>query len=189
MVTVIVKVIGMIVFESYISHNYCLHCFFSLNRTMSFVDVILLLSLWKSKSSTSSTSVLQYKVDEIETTSSSSGQAWYTAAIALVVAMIQMGVYNLMGYDEQRDDMVGEVPAHFLEFSFEIISSLIAFWFCMDNKLVADKEIGMILYGNHEEDCTICNNQITEFALDHRTIPPRAPLVPFSSSAGYYQTV
>ncbi len=154
---------------------------------MSFVDVILLLSLWKSKSFSSSSTRVNYKVDE--TTNGSSGQAWYTAAIALVVAMIQLGVYNLMGYDEQRDDMVGEVPAHFLEFSFEIISSLIAFWFCMDNKFVADKEIGMILYGNHEEDCTICNNQITEFALDHRTIPPRAPLVPLSSSATYYQTV
>lgn len=154
---------------------------------MSFVDVILLLSLWKSKSSTSSSSALgHYKIDE--TTENSSGQAWYTAAIALVVAMVQLGVYNLMGYDEARDDMVGEVPAHFLEFSFEIISSLIAFWFCMDNKAVADKEIGMILYGNHEEDCQICNNQITEFALDHRgtSMPPRVPLV---ASSTYYQTV
>ena len=94
--------------------------------------------------------------------------------------MIQLGVYNLMGNDEQRDGMVGEVPAHFLECSFEIIISLIAFWFYMDNKIVADKEIGTILYKNHEDNCTICNNQITEFALDHNRasmLPPRVPLV------------
>ena len=129
---------------------------------MSFIDVILLVSLWKSKSASS-----QSSKSTAEFTSSK--QAWLTTGIALLVALVQLGVYNLMGYDAETQDMVGEVPGHFLEFSFEIISSLIAFWFCMDNKFVADKEIGLILYGSHQEDCQICENQATEFALDHTT--------------------
>mmetsp|Transcript_4003 Transcript_4003/g.5418 ORF Transcript_4003/g.5418 Transcript_4003/m.5418 type:complete len:81 (+) Transcript_4003:39-281(+) len=63
---------------------------------------------------------------------------------------------------EPNGDMVGEGPAHYLEFAFEIISSLIAFWFCMDNKFVADKEIGLILYGKHG-DCGICGAKSIEF--------------------------
>ena len=51
------------------------------------------------------------------------------AGIATVVAMVQLAVYNGMGRTEDGD-MGGEVPAHYLEFSF-----VIAFWFCMDNKV------------------------------------------------------
>ena len=107
---------------------------------MSFVDVVLLVSLWKStkaKRSDFSTFVDQTKMDEESSSKSISGDAWVTTTIALLVALVQLGIYNLMGYDEEKHDMVGEVPAHFLEFSFEIISSLIAFWFCMDNKNVS----------------------------------------------------
>lgn len=156
---------------------------------MSFVDVVLLVSLWKStkaKRSDFSTFVDQTKMDEESSSKSISGDAWVTTTIALLVALVQLGIYNLMGYDEEKHDMVGEVPAHFLEFSFEIISSLIAFWFCMDNKNVSDKEIGMILYGNHEENCQICNNQMTEFALDHNRATTRYKQ---QSSNGYYQSV
>ena len=159
---------------------------------MSFVDVILLGSLWNSRSSSSNNK-------NTLPNQTTNRQAWATTTIALLVAVVQLGVYNLMGYDETRDDMVGEVPAHFLEFSFEIISSLIAFWFCMDNKAVADREIGMILYGNHEEDCQICNNQVTEFALDNSSIihqnnnklRPQASGAGYQQqpSSGYYQTV
>lgn len=115
------------------------------------------------------------------------------------MAVVQLGVYNLLGYDEETQGMVGEVPGHFLEFSFEIISSLIAFWFCMDNKFVADKEIGLILYGSHQEDCQICENQATEFALDHNDYANNnrrpqqqqqyVPPPPLASASSYYQTV
>lgn len=86
--------------------------------------------------------------------------------VAGMVACVQLGVYNLMGRREDGD-MVGEVPAHFLEFAFEIVSSMIAFWFCMDNKSVAEHAIHVLLYGgcnsrnnngsqNHGE-CELCN--------------------------------
>ena len=155
---------------------------------MSFVDVVLLVSLWKStkaKRSDPQSTVSESNADETSS-KSVSGDAWITTAIALLVAIVQLGIYNLMGYNEQTHDMVGEVPAHFLEFSFEIISSLIAFWFCMDNKNISDKEIGMILYGNHEENCQICNSQMTEFSLDHNRATTRYRQ---QSSSGYYQSV
>lgn len=173
---------------------------------MSFVDVILLVSLWRSRRSQSqSQSALAETVDSIP-------DGWLTTGIAVLVAMVQLGVYNLMGHDEETGDMIGEVPGHFLEFAFEVVSSLIAFWFCMDNKAIADKEIGMILYGVHQDDCQICENQATQFAMDYRTtnnynynnntiaappvpvIPQQAmgrPPLPVASAASsyYYQAV
>ena len=81
--------------------------------TMSFVDIVLLWSLCGIEGQTSTV---------------------WMACIASLISLVQLAVYNCMGRTEDGD-MVGEVPAHFLEFSFEIISSLIAFWFCMDNKV------------------------------------------------------
>ena len=80
--------------------------------TMSFVDLVLLWSL------------CQFEV----------GTSAFMSGIASIVAVIQLAVYNGMGRDDEGD-MIGEVPAHYLEFAFEIISSLIAFWFVMDNKV------------------------------------------------------
>ena len=80
--------------------------------TMSFVDLVLLWSL------------CQFEV----------GTSAFMSGIASIVALIQLAVYNGMGRDDEGD-MIGEVPAHYLEFAFEIISSLIAFWFVMDNKV------------------------------------------------------
>ena len=107
--------------------------------TMSFVDLVLLWSL------------CQFE-----------GATVLIAGIACLVAVIQLAVYNGMGRTDDGD-MKGEVPAHYLEFSFEIISSLIAFWFCMDNKFICGKEIGAILYGSHR-DCTICTESSREFS-------------------------
>jgi hypothetical protein len=80
--------------------------------TMSFVDLVLLWSLCKIEG----------------------GPSVLMACIACLVALIQLVIYNGLGITEDGD-VVGEVPAHFLEFSFGIVSSLIAFWFCMDNKV------------------------------------------------------
>ena len=41
---------------------------------------------------------------------------------------------GVMGRDEEGG-MTREVPAHHLEFAFEIIYSLIIFWFAMDNRV------------------------------------------------------
>ena len=107
--------------------------------TMSFIDLVLLWSLCKFE-----------------------GANAIMAVIASVVACIQLAIYNGMGRTDDGE-MIGEVPAHFLEFTFGIISSLIGFAFCMDNKFVCKKEIGQILYGTHI-DCTICRASSREYS-------------------------
>jgi hypothetical protein len=111
--------------------------------TMSFVDLVLLWSLCSMDGGGGQTSPVSM------------------ACIASLISLLQLVVYNGMGRTKEGD-MVGEVPAHYLEFSFEITSSLIAFWFCMDNKFVCGKEIGEILYGTHEY-CNICDASSREF--------------------------
>ena len=73
--------------------------------TMSFVDLVLLWSLCRFE-----------------------GTPTLIAGIASSVALVQLAVYNGIGRDE-GGGMLGEVPAHYLEFCFEITSSLIAFCF------------------------------------------------------------
>jgi len=110
---------------------------------MSFVDCVMLMSL-----------------SQLEGTS---GQL---ACVALGIAVVQLLVYNAMGRDEDGG-MVGEVAAHYLEFTFEIISSIIVFCFCVDNKFVCGREIGDILYGAHK-DCRLCKASFTEYAETYR---------------------
>jgi hypothetical protein len=60
----------------------------------------------------------------------------------------------------------GEPLGHFLEFIFEIVSSSIAFLFCMDNKFIADQEISIILYSQfHEQHDT--QKQLSTLVDDH----------------------
>ena len=122
--------------------------------TMSFIDLVLLWSLCKFE-----------------------GANAIMAVIAIVVACVQLAIYNGMGRTDDGE-MIGEVPAHFLEFAFGIISSLIGFAFCMDNKFVCKKEIGQILYGTHV-DCTICRASSREYSgtyVTTSTNPSRASL-------------
>ena len=67
--------------------------------------------------------------------------------VAMSVACIQLVIYNSFPWFKNS-----ERTAHFFEFTFGIISSFITFWFCMDNRFEAAKEIMLILYGNHR-DC------------------------------------
>ena len=113
--------------------------------TMSFIDLVLFWSLCK----------FEDRANAI------------MAVIASVVACVQLAIYNGMGRTEDGD-MIGEVPAHFLEFTFGVISSLIGFAFCMDNTFVCKEEIGQILYGNHI-DCNICRASSTEYAGTYGT--------------------
>mmetsp|Transcript_28628 Transcript_28628/g.34869 ORF Transcript_28628/g.34869 Transcript_28628/m.34869 type:complete len:326 (-) Transcript_28628:176-1153(-) len=116
--------------------------------TMTFVDLVLLSSLTGTGDNNNSDH------------GGVSGR-FVMSCVAALVAFIQLAVYNGMGRFEDGD-MVGEVPAHYCEFAFEIVSSAIVFWFCMDNKVVADEEIGSILYGKHR-DCRICYAKSDEF--------------------------
>eukprot|EP00957_Ditylum_brightwellii_P188258 14331203-Ditylum_brightwellii.AAC.1 len=143
--------------------------------TMSFIDVVLLVSLWNSSKD---------KNNNNHNSKTTVLSATTTTGIAFLVAIVQLGVYNLMGYDTETHDMVGETLGHYLEFGFEIISSLILFWFCMDNVFIADKEIGLILYGrNHDEDCQICLDKSNEFVLTHENKNERQSQ-PFNRSLG-----
>merc|ERR1719464_1591563 len=119
--------------------------------TMTFIDVVIAISLWNS-TKRKNPFVGDDVVMQPSQPSADAMSMWTTTFIAVLVAVVQLGVYNLMGYDEETHDMVGEPLGHFLEFLFEIASSLIAFLFCMDNKSVADQEISLILYSQlHEQ--------------------------------------
>jgi hypothetical protein len=53
--------------------------------------------------------------------------------------------------------------AHYFEFVFSLATALITFWFCMDNRFVAEMEIGQILFGQHDTTCEFCQSQVLEF--------------------------
>jgi hypothetical protein len=84
------------------------------------------------------------------------------AAVAAVIAITQIVIYNGMGVTPSGDK-VGERLAHYCEFTFEIISALITFWFCVDNKFIADREIDQIMYGDHR-DCAVCHSKSIEMS-------------------------
>ena len=66
-------------------------------------------------------------------------------AVGAIVAIVQLCVYNGMGWED--GDPNGETLAHYFEFTFEALSAGVTFWFCMDNKFVADRRIIKIMYG------------------------------------------
>lgn len=99
--------------------------------TMSIFDMMILISLlkshgqWNFESNTASTIII--------------------LLVALLIALAQMAVYNGMGITEEGERR-GEQSAHYLEFSFEIISASITYWFTMDNKFLCDMEILKIMF-------------------------------------------
>jgi hypothetical protein len=107
---------------------------YSNELSMSFVDLVLLWSLTKhGKDNTK----LKFRLAD-------TGSGIYLVAGAIVIAIVQLLIYNGMGYTS-TGDLAGEHLAHYCEFAFEVISALIAFWFSVDNKFVADKEIFEIM--------------------------------------------
>jgi len=65
-----------------------------------------------------------------------------TIGTALMIAIVQMSIYNGMGFTDGEAN--GEKVAHYFEFVFQIISASITFWFTMDNKLVADGKLAKV---------------------------------------------
>jgi len=78
--------------------------------------------------------------------------------VAMGVAAIQLVIYNSFPWYAHA-----EQTAHYFEFTFGILSSFVTFWFCMDNRFEAEKEIMLILYGNHR-DCLNCTARKQSFA-------------------------
>ena len=107
--------------------------------TMSFIDLVLL------------TSLLRHRQAGLSFFGGAS--TIMMAAISALIAMLQIFIYNLMEN--------GEKLAHYCEFIFEILSALILFWFCIDNKIIADAEVDEIMYGNHH-DCAVCHSKSVE---------------------------
>lgn len=97
--------------------------------TMSFVDLVLIAAM-----------LSRTKDRPVDS-------PWFTLVATLVataVAIIQLGIYNFLGgYLDPPGP--GEQVAHFFEFAFEIISALISFSFCMDNKLMCDEKMRQLL--------------------------------------------
>lgn len=110
--------------------------------TISFITLILLISLLKQ--------------DE-----EGAGFDFSSVAMGLMVcgvAATTFTVYNLSM----------EEYAHYCEFSFNIVTSMVTFWFCMDNRFVAEMELGQILYGEHR-NCSLCKARVSDFNVCHRT--------------------
>jgi len=86
-------------------------------------------------------------------TSSKNARSGYVfAGVAVGVACCQLVIYNAHAWVP-----AAEKAAHFFEFAFNIASAFVTFWFCMDNRFEADKEIMEILYGTHR-DCVHCRS-------------------------------
>lgn len=69
--------------------------------------------------------------------------------VVAAVAMAQMIIYNCSGWTSDGDSK-GEQAAHYLEFTFGIISAGITFWFTMDNKISADLRLRQIMYTGYD---------------------------------------
>jgi hypothetical protein len=58
--------------------------------------------------------------------------------VPLTMSFVQALVYNFLGVDA-RGHLLGERPAHILEFIFDGIGAGISFWFCLDSKALVDE--------------------------------------------------
>lgn len=104
--------------------------------TMALVDMIILVPLLRD--------LRQASGDLRELRPASAIGSVLTVSIAVCVAVVQLGLYNGLGWDGHTSR--GEKVSHYCEFSFGIISSCITFWFTMDNKLMADAQIKSIMH-------------------------------------------
>lgn len=119
--------------------------------TMSFVELVLLWSLLRRSRRDDEDTLM---IDGDRGAPDDSQPSLSLSVIALMISVLQLGIYNGLGRTH-AGDMKGEITAHYCEFTFQIISSMITFWFTLDNMFIADDELAQILYGSHE-DCKVC---------------------------------
>jgi Thioredoxin len=119
--------------------------------TLSFITMILLASLL---SPTSPQDLVNMGLSAAQEDSNSDQDNLSSLGMGLVACLVAAS--NFVIYNAGQ-----EAAAHYLEFTFNIVVSLITFWFCMDNRFVAQMEIGQILYGRHQ-NCIFCQIRGTE---------------------------
>uniref|UniRef100_A0A7S1XWR6 Uncharacterized protein n=1 Tax=Phaeomonas parva TaxID=124430 RepID=A0A7S1XWR6_9STRA len=93
--------------------------------TMSFVDLVLLFSILKSK-------------DALGAKDFFLDSSTIMVGLASIIAIVQLSIYNFIKGED------GEQIAHFFEFIFEMISAGITFWFAVDSKIMCDRKIANI---------------------------------------------
>merc|ERR1712046_56248 len=72
------------------------------------------------------------------------GESWVLSCLTVTVALAQPIVYNSLGWEGgcfMCGNSGGEIPVHFIEFSFEILSAFVSARIVYDNKVEADKRL------------------------------------------------
>jgi hypothetical protein len=134
--------------------------------TMSFIELALFWSLLqRSKDRRAQENLTIGNGDGAQGDASSDAQTSFILTLtALTISLLQLGIYNGFGRDP-NGGMRGEVSAHYCEFTFGVVSSLITCWFTLDNMLTAEEELSKIFYGNHR-DCKVCATHVSQ--LDNK---------------------
>jgi len=117
--------------------------------TLSFVTMILLASLLNPPSLDEANLNLPFTQNNNNNSqqqlSNDDKSSIIMGFVACAVAASNFFIYNIGQH----------AAAHYLEFSFNIVVSLVTFWFCLDNRFMAQMEIAQILYGKHQ-NCIFC---------------------------------
>lgn len=69
--------------------------------------------------------------------------------VPVTLSFLQVLVYNGLGVD-LRGHLLGERPAHVLEFIFDGLGAAINFWFCLDSKMLAEDLVRQIMIAPDE---------------------------------------
>ena len=69
--------------------------------------------------------------------------------VPITLSFGQIIIYNFMGATA-RGHLIGERPAHFLEFIFDCVGAAINFWFCLDSKSLAEELARQIMISSDE---------------------------------------
>eukprot|EP00854_Cymbomonas_tetramitiformis_P004366 gene4366-5372_t len=106
--------------------------------SMTMCDLVILLSLLRGRHPQGQSPA--YFSDMKDT-----WKAFLSLFLGGLVSCAQLGVYNLSGWTSDGDSK-GEQIAHYMEFLFNVMSSIIIFWFTMDNRFCAEKRMQQLMY-------------------------------------------
>ncbi|CAB9501933.1 expressed unknown protein [Seminavis robusta] len=118
--------------------------------TLAFVTMILLLSL----------------IQPPETTSTEQPQSTHEDSLYIIiggVACLLVAIMNCCVYNLGRAS-----TAHYLELSFNVVMSLVTFWFCLENRFQAQMEIGQLLYGRQQPDSSVVPPELSPLRIPSR---------------------